>query len=66
VKIIETKVRRRIGLGMLFVGVILIIIAVVYGTMINWSTSMAAIGWLYPLVVGIILMIIGLIAVVKP
>ena len=57
------KIGCGIGVGMLFVGFVCLIGGIVHGAMpfINWSKSLAIFGWLIPITIGIILIVIGII-----
>lgn len=57
------KIGCGIGVGMLIVGFICLIGGIVYGAMpfINWSKSLAIFGWLIPITIGIIIIVIGII-----
>jgi archaellum biogenesis protein FlaJ (TadC family) len=57
------RVIRGIGIGMVVVGVICLIGGIWFGNFSNWTGSLAAYGWLFPIVIGIILIVIGLIII---
>ncbi|MHA2037067.1 MAG: hypothetical protein ACW98X_11570 [Promethearchaeota archaeon] len=57
------KVIRGIGLGMLVVSLICLIGGIWFGSFSNWTGSLAAYGWLIPIIFGIILMVIGCVVV---
>jgi len=58
------RVVRGFGVGVLIAGLIFLIGGILYGAFTNWTRSLAALGWLIPIIIGIILVGIGPIIIV--